>query len=425
MGKECCYFSLSTCNNSCKFSDGQKKLIKYRFRVNHLHFESGWSKNRICRELHMSKHFVIRWTQSPAQDFTEDKRGWPKGRRRKWTGTTEKRIADIHQKLLSNPNEFFYGATAVQHLWRQDYSDTPPPLRTIGQILKDLGLSKPRKTGRGKGAAKYLCYPEKTVYGGYLGNRVIEADFIQRYLKGHRAPFYFVGYSAKKKPRIRHFISIPNLTADIFISACDTFFDTFEQPDLLKVDNAATFIGSTSGKRNLSKTMLYLLERGITPVFSVPKRPFSQASIEGNNSVFARYFWNRRTFENFDDVQQQLQRFNEASVRYTAYEKPKKEKKKNAVRENKNIPNVYFLRQITESLEHPGKGSIGVLNEEILLPAEWINFFVLAEWNLKRQALSIFIEQNDKLETLSTCDFLINKSSKEKLIKGGALSSCI
>ena len=37
--------------------------------------------------------------------------------------------------------------------------------------------------------------------------------------------------------------------------------------------------------------MHFLLQHQVVPIYSVPRKPFSQASIEGNNSVFARKFW--------------------------------------------------------------------------------------------------------------------------------------
>ena len=249
------------CSLNIDSNDAQKKLIKYREKISLLYFESGWSKNRIARKLGMSKHTVIRWTQSPEQDFTCDHRGWPKGKRRKWSEITEERIRTLHEHLVQDSKEFFYGATAIVHQWRKKYSDTPPPMRTIGQILKDLNLSKPRRKGRGQSATEFLCYPEKTIYGGSLGERVIEADFIRRYLKGRSAPLHFIGFSAKKSPRLRHYIRIPNMTTDEFIGACDTFFNQFDQPEVLKLDNAATFTGSASAKRNLSRVMIYLLNR--------------------------------------------------------------------------------------------------------------------------------------------------------------------
>ncbi len=416
-------YVLSSCYN-CSLdrnsNDAQKKLIKYREKVNLLYFEAGWSKNRIARSLGMSKHTVVRWTQSPNQDFSRDNRGWPKGKRRKWSETTEARIRVIHRYLLEDPEEFFYGATAIVHQWRKQYSDAPPPIRTTGQILKDLKLSKPRKKGRGQSATEYLCYPEATIYGGSLGERVIEADFIRRYLKGRSSPLHFIGFSAKKTPRLRHYIRIRNMTAGEFIQACDAFFNRFDQPEVLKLDNAATFIGSASGKRNLSKVMIYLLSRQITPVFAVPRRPFTQASIEGNNSVFARHFWNRREFNTPADVDRQLDWFNNSSLKYTDYQKPDSKKEKTEF-----APNVYFLRQIKESESKPGQGSIAILNEEIPLPAEWINFFVVAKWNLKNETLTVFKEQNKQLITLYEKSFLINKTTKIKLKLTGALSSCI
>jgi len=239
------------------------------------------------RQLGVSKHFVTKWTKDSSQDVTIDHRGWPLGKRRKCRAETEERIYRIYNYLKEEASEFFYGATAISREWHKRYpEEAPPPLRTIGQIMKDLDLSKPNKTTRSKGAARYLCYPEHSIYGGAIGTRVIEADLIvRRYLKGSGAALHFIGFSAKKSPRIRYFERIESLTADNFIDGCERFFHRFEVPDALKVDNAATFVGSLSGKRSLSKTILYLLDRKVCPVFSVPRRPFSKASIEDKTTA--------------------------------------------------------------------------------------------------------------------------------------------
>lgn len=408
-------------NLSSEIADEQKKLIKCRHQVNRLYFRNGWSKNSIARGLGVSKHFVIRWTKSPDQDVTVDLRGWSKGHRRKWDDQTEQRIASIYKELTEAPCEFFAGATAVSHLWRKKHADCPPPLRTIGQIMKDLNLSGKREKTRQKGAAQYLRYPEKTVYGGFLGDRVMEADFIERrYLKGNSTPLHFVGFSAKKVPKLRYFKRIEALTADHFIRICDEFFDRFETPNVLKLDNASAFIGSLYGKRTLSRTMMYLLSREVIPVLSVPRRPFTQASIEGNNSVFSRFFWRRRTFENLADVDRQLEWFNDASFRYYDYKRPVKTDPKETF-----VPRVYFLRQVRESETNPSQGFINVVNEEVFLPPCWINFFVLAEWNLVTQRLTVFIEQDLTLNKLSDIKFPINNTTQKKINQRGAFLSCI
>ncbi len=165
---------------------------------------------------------------------------------------------------------------------------------------------------------------------------------------------------------------------------------------------------------------MYLLSRQITPVFAVPRRPFTQASIEENNSVFARHFWNRREFNTLSDVDRQLGWFNNSSLKYTDYQKPDSKKEKAEI-----VPNLYFLRQIKESESKPGQGCINLLNEEIPLPAEWINFFVVAKWNLKNETLTVFKEQDKQQKILYEKSFLINKTTKNKLKLTGALSSCI
>jgi len=396
----------------------QKKLVELRRKVNKLYFEEDHSKNKISKEEHVSKDFVIRWTQSPAQNFEEDNRGWKKGKMRKWNQRTLDIVKEIHQMLTNYPSKYFTGATAIAQEWKARYPDEKiPPLRTIGLMLSDLGLSGRRKKGRGKGAAKYLCYPEYTIYNT-LGGRVLEADFIEKYIKGRTAPVNFVGFSFKKSPKLRYYRIISGQNSKELTKGCDEFINRFEKPDFIKVDNGSAAIGSASGKRNVSHFMIYLLSQKIIPIFSVPRKPFSQASIEGNNSVFSRFFWNRSTLNDINDVKVQLEWFNKASLKYLEYEKPK-----HKIENNNFIPRVYFLRQVREN-ETTGKGYIDVLNESINIRKSYINFFVLAEWNLIEEKLYVHFEREKQLKTIKILSFNINERSKINIKKSGRLLFC-
>jgi hypothetical protein len=400
---------------------GQKKLIKLRAEVNRLYFEEGLSKNAIARTKRLNKRFVIRWTQSPRQNFQEDHRGWPMGQRRKWTKHTEKRIAQLHSSLKADPKAFYLGATVIEQQWRRQYpNEKIPPLRTIGQILKDLGLSQPQRKARNNGASRYLCYPEHTVYHK-IGQRVMEADFVgQKFLAGRTEPLHFIGFSFKELPKLRYFQRIESKGAKSLIAGCKYVFKRFEKPDCIKLDNAADSIGSRSGKRNISKVMAFLLGREVYPIFAVPRRPFSQASIEGNNSVFARRFWNQRTFESVEDVERQLGWFNEDSLEYTGYEPPKTSNQE----KRRFVPKVYFLRQVRDS-SNGRTGWIEVLNETVTVPPSYISYFVIAQWHLLKETLTIYIEKEKRLETIISVPFEINSRSRKKFQKGGALSFCI
>lgn len=389
----------------------QKKAIEQRQRVHRLYFSEGYSKTVIAKQLGVSKGLVVRWTQSPEQDLTQDARGWPKGRGRRWEARVYARIAELHAMLTNDRHEFFTGATAIQQRYRRRYPRSPvPPLRTIGRMLRELGLSAPRKTGRAKGAARYLCYPEHTVYHT-LGARVLEADFIgQKYLAGRTAPLHFVGFCFKQAPKLRYFERVTGETTAALITGLQRCFKRFETPDVVKVDNAPATIGSGSAPRTLSRFMVFLLNQQITPVFSVPRKPFSQASIEGNNSVFARKFWNSQTFRSLRALDRRLEWFNASSQRYTGYEPPPRTARRKAF-----SPRVYFIRQVRETPDRPGSAAIDVLNEKIALPVSYANYFVLAEWNLRTERLTVFFEKDGKPTRIKSVTFHINQKSRYKL----------
>ncbi len=352
----------------------------------------------------------MKWTKSPNQDFTQDNRGWQKGKQRKWTKADLKRVKTIYQELENDPFQFYTGATAIDQKWRKKFPNiSVPPLRTIGRILSNLGLSSKRRKDKHKGASRYLCYPEHTIYT-LLGGRVLEVDFIGRkYLTGRTEPLNFIAFSFKKEPKLRYFKRVQGQTAENFIKQIKHFFYRFEKPDFIKVDNALAMIGSASGKRNISKAMKFLLKNQVVPIFAVPRKPFSQASIEGNNSVFARKFYNRIDFKSVEEVDKKLEWFNKSSEQYLDYQKPKRESRK----KKKFIPRIYFIRQVKEDKEQTSKPFIDILNEKVFLSQSYINYFLLAEWNLKQEQLYIYFEKEQQSKIIKKISFKINQRSKE------------
>lgn len=134
----------------------------------------------------VSTDFVIKWTKSPDQELEVDNRGWPRGSKsRKWNSMTKERIKTIRKELENDPDQFYVGPTAVQIEYRKRYPEEElPPVRTIGKTLSDLDMTKHQKKRKHKGAAKYLRYPEETIYES-LGDRVLEADFVGgKYITG-------------------------------------------------------------------------------------------------------------------------------------------------------------------------------------------------------------------------------------------------
>lgn len=386
---------------------GEKKLYKMRKMVNDLYFEGNVSKREIARRKGMSQDFVIKWTKSKEMDFQKDLRGWPKGAGRKFNRKVLEKVKAICQKIHEDSKEFHTGATVAAQEYRRRYpNDKTPSLRTIGRMMKELGYAQQQRRGRNKGAAKYLCYPEHTIYNR-LGERVLEADFVKRFITGRTQPLHFIGFSFKKEPKLRYYMRIEAETADCFIDACKQFFNNFEKPDCIKTDNCSATIGSASAKRTISKAMRFLWDNKVAPIYAVPRKPFSQASIEGNNSVFSRLFWNRRDFQDIRDVDTKLEWFNESSLRYTGYRRMKMNSK-----ERKNFKErAYFTRQVRED-QQANKAYIEILNEKITMPSTYINYFVLTRWDLKRKKIDIMFENGKKIKILKTLPFKPNENAK-------------
>ena len=57
----------------------KKKIIELRKKVNKLYFQYDLKKAQIIEKERVSKPFVTKWTKSPDQDVSIDKRGWIKG----------------------------------------------------------------------------------------------------------------------------------------------------------------------------------------------------------------------------------------------------------------------------------------------------------------------------------------------------------
>lgn len=349
------------------------------------------------------------WTQSLDQDLSADHRGWKKGRSRLYSPREEERILKIHQELDADPLEHFSGASAILQRYPKLYPTAKAvSLRFIGRTLAKHGLALKPKVRR-KGVSRYLHYPETSINN--LGKSLLEIDFIgKKFITGRTEPVNFIAFSLRFPRRLKHFKRIESETGDEVIKHCRAFFQRFEKPQVVKLDNGFAFAGSSPWPRVLSSVVLFLLKEKIIPVFTAPRKPWNQASVEGANSIFARKFWNRFDFTSLKEIDDRLFYFNRSYERYTGYRKPRKLEG----RPKRFIPKVYFIRKV---YEHPDakRGYIDILKEHVLLPKAYINMFILAEWKLKSERLTIYYENNQKAKSIKKIPFALNRITRSKV----------
>ena len=315
--------------------------------------------------------------------------------------------------MVNSNKESYIGSEAILkyiHKNKQKYeSDKNINIDSINisfitNALKELKLSKPHKK-RKKGGSEYQHYPKILIVK--IGELILEIDFIQRFIKGQTKPVHFIGFSCKKL-KLRQYRRISGQTNINTRKELEWFFDNFFLPDTVKMDNGLAFIGSSSAKKTISKTVKFLFDKKIIPIFTNPRSPWNNGSVEGSNSVFARNFWNKFKFNSVKDVDKKLKLFNQSSLEYSNCEQNKLEDKKN----KKFIPQIYFIRKAYENQKENGKGEISILNEKVELPSEYINLYTLSKWNLKTEILHIYFEKEQKKILIKKLKFQINKNSQ-------------
>lgn len=276
-------------------------------------------------------------------------------------------------------------------------------LSFIKSVLKEFGLSKPHQK-RKKGLSKYQHYPKQLI--SEIGSLILEIDFVQRFIKGQTKPVHFVAFSCKSLG-LKQYRRISAQTNENVKKEVEWFFDNFFIPDAVKMDNGLAFIGNASAVRTVSKTIKFLFDKKIIPIFTNPRSPWNNGSVEGSNSVFAKNFWNKFTFESIIDLDAKLELFNKSSLWYSNYDQSRIRKKE----DKKFIPQIYFIRKTYEN-QKSGKGEINILNEKINLPKEYINLYTLSQWNLTTKTLYVYFEKEQKKILIKKLRFEINKNCK-------------
>ena len=191
----------------------------------------------------------------------------------------------------------------------------------------------------------------------------------KKFIQGQREPIHFLGFSLRGRRALKYFTRAPSHHHWKVISGLGHFIHCFEKPYAVKMDNAFAFFSPPSKERFLSQVVLFLLLHHIIPVFTAPRKPWNQASIEGANSIFSRKFWNRCHFQSVTEIDGRLTDFNCDYQRFLNYQRP------GMAQENQKFSYcVYFIRKVYQQTSaHQGYVKIG--SKSVLLDPEYINLF--------------------------------------------------
>jgi len=367
----------------------------------------GWSIRKVASTLVAGKDSVSKWAKMSNEDIERDERGWKKGRLRGHTEEEEKRIIVI-RKELEEEESFFFGADVVMKNYEHKYGEKPKKW-FVEKVLRENGLTRKRRP-KVKGRSKYMQYPENTLRK--LGKIAMSMDFIgPRFLTGKKEGVNFLSLKYIRPKRYGIVQRVSGQTTDETIRVLTEIWQKHPVPDVLKADNDAAFGAHSTHEASIGRLTIFLLNLGVTPLYTAPRSPWNNGEVEGFNSIFAKKFWNRIRFSSEEDVDVKIKKFNLEYERYSglvgnnpAINKPKfmsdfkVEELKNREVKRFREKKIHFLRIVRRKGEKEGtdeKGYINILEKDILLDKSYINLFTFDTIDLEKMELSVKVEKEE------------------------------
>ena len=184
------------------------------------------------------------------------------------------------------------------------------------------------------------------------------------------------------------------------ITALKEILKTHPIPEILKIDNDSAFGTNPPQERHIGKLAFLLLNSGVYPLYVAPRSPWYNGQVEGFNSGFSKKFWNKRQFNDEQEIDVKIKAFNVAYEKYSRLVSNNPELKEKDIKyiddfkdvnlENKcveqfKVDKIYFLRIVRRKNDKGSDkeyGFIDILKHEIKMPKDLINLFVFCVLDL-------------------------------------------
>jgi len=400
-------------------------LIAKRKKARQLH-QQGWSTDKIARHLVSSWRSVSRWIEMDS--IEEDKRGWERGRLRKYDKQVEQRVIDIREELRSQES-YFFGPEVVQANYRNLHPDLEPPtLFFITKTLREAGLTRGGKE-KGKNRSQYMKYPKRAL--DKLGKIVVGIDFVgPRYLKNNSAGVHFLARKYIRPVQYGLIDRVEGQTTDEALRLLINDWKHHPLPEVIRMDNDPAFGEYNTHPHCIGRFTKAMLNLGITPLYSAPRQPWNNGATEGYNSMFARKFWERLRFNDEEEIDVAIHQFNMEYQRYNQlvgnnvgaeevrgrvltedFELP--EEYQRGLRKDRSMK-IYWLRIVRQQSERALQkdcGTIYLLGDEIELPKQYINQFTLNKLDITQGRLSVMIEtKGNQMEVIKEKELVLKNA---------------
>jgi transposase-like protein/transposase InsO family protein len=359
-------------------------------------FLQGFSVHEVAQRVTQSRQWVYKWVhkyqESGKADWYASESNAPKEVPNKTSVRDELAVIEIRNRLASNPYSQRGAISIIYEFERLGLK--PPTITTVNRILKRNKLVGPNLLKQRK-QKEYPCY--------FVG--VQQMDLIgPKYLKGG---FKFYFYTIIDTDNHYAFVyPIKNKSAKSIAPCLIDFWQNYQIPDFLQMDNELSFRGSNRHPRGLGLLLRIMLDSNVSPIFIPPAEPWRNGIIEKFNDTVLKHFYGSQTFSSFEEIKEKAIKFsifhnenhryssqsNRTPIQMTEPLDRRIRLKKQIDINSKISPDsgrLIFIRFIRSDLK------LSILNTTFALKPELKYSYVVAEITIERHVL--VVKQNTKI----------------------------
>ena len=259
----------------------------------------GLSVQEVAGQVGKTRQWVYKWIHKYQQ--TEDPAWYasvsnaPKEVANKTAEGIESTIIEIRNRLSGNPYSQ-RGAISILYEFER-LGLIPPSIATINRILKrnklvDQSLSKRRK--------------QKEYPGYFIG--VQQMDLIgPKYLKGGFRFYFYTIIDIET-----HYASVypvKDKSAKSITPCLMDFWQSYQLPDFLQMDNELSFRGSNRYPRGLGLLLRVTLINNVSPIFIPQAEPWRNGVVEKFNDTVLKHFYGSQAFSSFEELIEKARKF--------------------------------------------------------------------------------------------------------------------
>jgi putative transposase len=350
----------------------------------------GFSVQDVASRVEKTRQWVYKWIhkyqQSENSDWYSSLSNAPKDVSNKTSEGIELTVIEIRKRLSSNPYSQRGAISIIYEFERLGLK--PPTITTVNRILKrnklvDQSLSKQRK---------------QKEYPSYFLD-VQQMDLIgPKYLKGG---FKFYFYNIIDTDNHYAFVyPIKDKSAKSIVPCLIDFWQNYQLPDFLQMDNELSFRGSNRHPRGLGLLLKIALTNRVSPIFIPPAEPWRNGIIEKFNDTVLKHFYGSHRFSSFEELEEKARKFSlfhNGNHRYSSQSNrtPNQmiEPSARRIRMKKQIDlgskilidsgRLIFIRFIRSDLK------LNILNTTFTLKSELKYCYVVAEIIIERHVLVV------------------------------------